>query len=156
MAVAALVVSAVGTGISAYNQYQQGKAQQSLDNYNASLEDQQAAVTQRDAAVNANRQRYQNRQLQGTQHAAIGASGVVGDVGSPLLVQAKQAAYMELNAQETERQGEVAAYNMRTQAQIDRYSGRVARRAGTMNAVGTLLQGAGNAAAGYYNIKGRG
>jgi hypothetical protein len=53
---------------------------------------------------------------------------------------------MELEALEIERFGKVTAQKHRDQAAIDIYSGKAAKRAGTLNAGATLLSGLGSMA----------
>lgn len=153
--VAGLVASAVGTGVSAYSSYQQGKAQQRLNNYNAAVNDQAALDRQRDARIAANAQRAQAQRLMARQRSLWAKAGVVGSTGTPLLVQAEQAGELELAALETERTGNVQAGQLRQQAVLDRMAGKAARTAGNLNAAATILQGAGSmattAAYGKYN-----
>jgi hypothetical protein len=153
-AIIAASVSAIGAGASAYSQYETGKATQRLNEYNAQIADQNAQVAARDANIQANQIRDRNRRIEASQRAAFAASGVVGETGSPLMVQVKQAAYLEMGALETERQGNIEAGKQRQQAVIDRMSGKIAAQSGAMNAGATLLQGAGNAAGAYAKIKG--
>lgn len=160
------------------------KIQQAAD-YNATLAGQNAGVALKDSAIMANLQRVNNQRLMGSQRARIAASGVVGDTGSPLLVQAAQAGFLEMRALETERQGALMATNIanqssmdswkageeisltkwqaaeqakmerwsgQSQATLDRMQGSAARRAGNLNAFGTILSGAGKAVGSYYGI----
>lgn len=152
-AVIGVGASLLGTGVSAYSSYQQGKSAQSLNNYNAALDEQNAVVAQRDAAIIANQQRTQNARIQAKQRAAFAANGVVGDTGSPLLVEAATAGNLEMGALETQRQGNIRAGQYRQQAELDRMSGKAARTAGNLNTAATLLQGAGSAASQYANYK---
>lgn len=142
--IAGLVASAVGGGVAAYSSYQQGKAQQRLNNYNAAVNDQAALDRERDARVAANAQRAQAQRLMARQRALWAKAGVVGSAGTPLLVQAEQAGQLELGALETERTGNVQAGQLRQQAVIDRMAGKAARTAGNLNAAATILQTAGS------------
>lgn len=144
--VAALTATAVGTGVTAYNQYQMGKAQQALNNYNANVSDQAARDAQRDSRIKANVQRAQAEKIKARQRALYAKAGVVGGAGTPLLVQVAQAGELEMAALEIETQGNTEASRLRTQAVLDRMAGKSARRAGNLGAVGTVLQGAGQMA----------
>jgi hypothetical protein len=160
--IASLAATAVGTGISAYSQYQAGKAQQKLNEYNAQMSDYNAKVQEqaaldrsRDARIAANAQRAQSLKLMARQRALWAKAGVVGSSGTPLLVQAEQAAQLEMGALETERTGNIEAGRMRQQAVLDRMqatssrmAGKYARSAANLNAAGTILQGAGSVAGG--------
>jgi hypothetical protein len=214
--VAGLAASAVGAGVSAYGQYQAGKSQQALNNYNASLTEQTAGfnadrilenaelnsalalkVGEANAAIAENNaktaiadsiaaahgMRYTNKAMLGANRARVGASGVVVGTGSPLLAEVANAGRLEMRALEAERLGAIRAANLnhaaalerwesgesskeelrrgkieadmtrygaRQQATLDRMAGKSAARAGRFGAASTILQGAGNAAMGYY------
>ncbi len=143
--IAALSATAVGTGVSAYNQYQAGKAQQKLNNYNAALNDQAALDAQRDARIKANAQRAQGERIKSRQRALYAKAGVVGATGTPLLVQVAQAGELEMAALEQEQAGNSEAARLRSQAVLDRMSGKIARRAGNLGAAATILQGVSSA-----------
>jgi hypothetical protein len=144
--IAGLVTTAVGTGITAYNQYQAGKAQQSLNNYNAAVNDQAALDAQRDSRIKATNQRHQAEKIKARQRALYAKAGVVSATGTPLLVQVAQAGELEMAALEVQQQGNAEAARLRTQGVLDRMAGKSARTAGNLGAVGTILQGAGQAA----------
>jgi hypothetical protein len=148
----AVALTVVASGYSAYSSYQQGKSAQKWNNYNAQLEEQNAATAARDAAITANQTRRANERVKSRQRAAFAANGVVGDTGSPLLTQAEQAGYLEEGALEVERQGNIQAGKHRQQAVLDRMSGRVARSAGKMNAASTILSGAASAVSTYKGL----
>lgn len=141
-----LVASLAGTGVSAYSAIQAGKAQQSLNNYNAALSDQSAMDAARDSRIKANAQRAQAEKIKARQRALYAKAGVVSATGTPLLVQVAQAGELEMAALEQEQAGNAEAARLRSQAVLDRMSGSAARRAGNLNATATILQGVGSAA----------
>tara|TARA_R110000868_G_scaffold148301_2_gene370096 strand:+ start:12788 stop:13267 length:480 start_codon:yes stop_codon:yes gene_type:complete len=153
IAIAALVTSLVGTGISAYSSYQSGKAQERINNYNAQIAEQDAADKVRDGRILANAQRARGEKLQARQRALYGKSGTVGDVGSPLMVQAEQAGQLEMAALDVQQTANAQAGKLRQQAVADRMAGKAARQAGSLNAAGTLLQGSGSAVSQYATFK---
>jgi hypothetical protein len=150
--IAAIATSAIGTGVSAYSQNQAAKASASLSSYNAALEQQQADVAQRDAAITANAQRANNARILAKQRAAFAANGVDASTGSPLLVEAQQAGYLEMGALETQRQGGIRAGQYQQQATLDTLQAAATRRAGSLNTAATILQGAGKVGSQYYGI----
>lgn len=148
----AATATVAGAGYSAYATYQAGKSQQALNNYNASLASQQSMVAGRDAAVEANQVRAQNTRVRAKQRAAFAASGVIGETGSPLLVQSEQAGYLEMGALETERQGNIRAGQYAQQSVLDRMAGGAARTAANRSAFATVLGGATSAFKTYEGI----
>lgn len=149
LAIAAITASVVGTGVSAYGQYQQGKAQKALNDRNAAVSDQAALDRERDSRIIANAQRDRNRRLLAKQRAMLAKSGVIADTGSPLALQAQQSGELELAALDAERSGKVEGAQLREQAVLDRMAGRAARRAGNLGAASTILSGAGQAGFSY-------
>ncbi len=142
--VAAMVASAIGGGVSAYNSIQQGKAQKALNDFNANVNEQAALDKSRDARILANAQRAKGERLKARQRVLLAKSGVAMDTGSPLMLQAQQAGELELAALDVERSGNVEAARLRNEAIVDRMAGKAARRAGNLNATATILSTAGN------------
>lgn len=134
----AVVSTVAAAGYSAYAQNQAGKAQQRMANYNAALAEQEASTRERDSRIQANAQRVQNERLLARQRALYAKAGVSMSTGTPLMVQADQAAELERGAVDIERTGSVEAGRFRQQAALDRMSGRVARQGAKMQAVGTV------------------
>jgi hypothetical protein len=152
--IAGLAATAVGTGVAAYSARQAGKAQQSLNNYNAAVSDQAALDAARDGRIAANAQRAQNQRIKARQRALFAKAGVVSATGSPLLVQVEQAGELEMAALEQEQQANSQAARLRSQAVMDRMSGAAARKAGNLNSTATILQGVGSAVSTYGAYKG--
>jgi hypothetical protein len=153
LAVAGLVMSAIGGGVSAYNSYEQGKAQEKLNNFNAQVMDQAAKDKDRDSRILANAQRSRNEKLMGKQRALYAKSGVSFDTGTPLMVQAEQAGQLEMAALEIETTASNEAARMRQQAVVDRMTGKAAARAGALGAASTILGTSGSMASTFASQK---
>lgn len=151
--ISSLALTAVGTGISAYSSYQAGKAQQSLNNYNASVNDQAAADAARDGKILAANARAKNEAIKARQRALYAKAGVVSATGTPLLVQVQQAGELEMGALEVEQQANAKAAQLRQQAVLDRMAGKIARTTGGLNAAATVLTGAGQATSTLTNYR---
>jgi hypothetical protein len=147
-AYSALALSAVGAGVSAYGAYQQGKSQEAIANYNAALERNRAIQAQQDAKAAAAAQRREKDILTKRQRALYAKAGVTNE-GTPLEVMIDTAQQMELEALEIERGGDIMASQHRSQAVIDTYSGKAAKRGAMYSAGATLLQGAGSIAGSF-------
>jgi len=142
----AVAITAVGTGLSAYGAYEQGKQAEKMAEYNAAVERNNALQAQMEAQVAAKAKRKEAEAMNKRQRALYAKAGVVAGEGTPLEVLAETAMDMELEALEIERFGKVTAQKHRDQAAIDIYSGKAAKRAGTLNAGATLLSGLGSMA----------
>lgn len=154
----ALIIAAVATvaaaGVSVYGQQQQAKSQAAILGYNARLKEQEAADAQRDAKIRASQQREASRRFIGAQRARGGQSGVLQSTGSPLEILADNAQQLEMGALETERTGNIAAGQLRTQAVFDRMQGRSIRRGANYASAGTILGAAGSVGGMYAGYKG--
>lgn len=148
-----LVAGLVGSGVSAYSAVEQGQAQNRLAQYNAQLSEQQAALTTAQGAMEASAQRTQNAMILAKQRAAFAASGVVADTGSPLLVESKQAGYLEQAALQTQRNADIEAGVQTQQAGLEQAQGTISSEAGDIGAGATILQGASGAGSSYATGK---
>lgn len=145
--------SLIGTGISAYSTYQQGKAQQKMADYNASLAEQQAQDERQTSAENARRQREMSRRRISSIRAGMAGSGVNLSQGSYLDAIGQTATELELktlDALNESRRKQEAYYN---DAMMQRWQGQQASRAGTIGALGTLFGGIGNTASNIYQMR---
>lgn len=147
-----LVGSLLGTGLSAYGQYQSGQAQKSAYNYNATIATQEADVARAKAAREEQIHRDKLKRLIGTQTALFGAAGVDIGSGSPLLTLMSTAEEGEKEAQWIKYGGEVEATERLNEAKLNRYYGKQAGRAGRLSAGSTFLTGLGQAGLGYAGM----
>jgi hypothetical protein len=152
LAIASLATSLVGTGITAYNQYQQGKTQQKILERNAKQRELDAATRQKETLAQAREKRIENRKLLARKMVGFGGRGLELE-GTPLDILAEDAAYLERGAIEIERFGEKDYLSMVTQAGMDRYKGKSVARAGRLGAAGTVMQGFSQAAESYAGYK---
>lgn len=125
--------------LSAFGSARAGEAQQVGYNANARAEEQQGEVT-RQASFNSADQIWSEVQRRlGSARAAYGAAGIDPNTGTPLLVMAESARRGELARQATLFQGRLNQEVANTQAAIDRFTGKAAKRAGYIQAGTTLL-----------------
>lgn len=143
-------------GVSAVGSIQQGNAANKAAQFNASINEQNAALAERYAEIElqrgekeAQRQRVKTSQTMGEQRARLGASGVDLSVGNPVDILADTAAAGEIDVQNILYNSELSAYdkradavNFRNQAQLQRWEGKNAKKAGYFDAVTTLIGGA--------------
>lgn len=132
---------AVATAVTAYGQYQAGKAQEAAYNYNAQVQEQNAKVAQQKAAYEADKQAQRIRRLNATQRAAYAASGI-NLSGSALDLMEDSTTQGEMDRLAILYGGDVEAANARNEATLSRFQGKAAAAAGTSAAFGTLLGGA--------------
>jgi len=134
LAAGSAIVGAVGA-------IQQGKAQQSMANYNAAVAERAAESAKVAAAFEESAQRSQAEKLRSTQRALFARSGVTPE-GSPLLVEADTAAQAEQDALAIRFSGSAAEARAKSQAAMSRFEGRVAKQASMFKAGTSLLSGA--------------
>lgn len=146
MAIVAATSSLVGTGISAYGQYQQGKAQDAMAKYNAKLSEQQAEQEGVVSAENARRQREMNRRRIGQIRASLAGSGISLTEGSYLDAIGQTSSELELSTLDQINQSRRRQEAYLNQATMQRWQGAQARFAGKLAATSTLFKGLSKAA----------
>lgn len=141
-----------GTAYSAYSSYEAGQNANAIARYNAQQQQAQNEYVLKATAAKSLAEREENQKVLAQQEAAFAAGGVVVNEGSPLTVRAKQAALLERLALNTDYEGGIAYRTGSGQVTQDLMEGEAAKQAGNLNAVGTLLAGAGNAAGTYAKL----
>lgn len=152
MAYAQLAFMVIGGLSAASAQRRAGKAEQMAYEYNAKLDEVQAAQEDMELRESLRRERQLSRTFSGNQRARFAAGGVATSSGSPLEVMGRDAGRMELAALERARVGEARRRSILAGAESKRFSGRAARSAGNNQSVATLLNTGANTfgAASYY------
>jgi len=131
----------VSTGLGVIGAIGEGISGQRAASFNAQALGNNADFALKQGAENQRRIRRSNAQFQGSQEAAIGASGLQLS-GSALNVLSDSAIEGELMALDAKVSAENKAKGLRSQATIERMRGKQARRAGFINAGTTLINGA--------------
>lgn len=162
--VIAIATTLLGTGVSAYGQYQAAQAANKQADYQSKVAANNAASAEMEARYaedqgqrNAETQRRKTAIMIGSQRARMGASGAVVDSGSFLDLTLDTAMQGELDAMALLNEGKMEAWRNRVQgtnykAQSGLYG--MSKTNPYLAAGGTLLQGAGAAGMGYYNMMG--
>lgn len=148
-AIAAVVSAAAtlaGAGVAAYSQHQAGQAAYKVGKHNAAVAEQQAQMARDQAKLREETQRRQDMQVLASQRAAIARSGVSLDEGTSLLLMDESVREAERNAQIIRYEGELDSYQLLARADLERFSGRQARRGANIAAGSSLLSGAASAA----------
>jgi len=128
-------MGAVSSAVSGFAQYKQGQAQQAAYDYNANV-----TLEQMKEHEETSEAQYAN--LMGRQRALYAKAGVDITSGSPLLIAAFTA------AQATEEQQRIQ-YSGETEADLERYYGKVAASSATTGAMSTFLTGLGRSGMQY-------
>lgn len=148
-----------GTIAGAVGNYQQGKTQQAMYNYQAQIDKNNAEIAKQNAAQErqagleeARLQRMKTLQTIGQQQTAMAANNVDITQGTALDIIGDTAQMGELDAltiqTNSERRAlayEQQANNYINQSNLDILAGANAKQAGTMNAISTTIEGAGKA-----------
>jgi len=138
-------LTAASAGISAYSAIKQGKAAEAASEYNAEIQQQNAAFAREEAdefVRIADRETYLRL---GAIRAAQGASGGTANEGSVFDVLADTAAESERERQYIIRSGEMKARGFESTAGLSLMEGRSARSAGYLRAGSELLSGTASA-----------
>ena len=139
MAAVGIGLFAAGVTLSAVGKYQEGKTAKEAHDYNAKIAEEGGAFEEAES-----RKRW--KRLMGQQLALYAKAGVDISSGSPLLIMSQTAAEAELEALNIRYAGENVA-------DVERWYGKKAKRAGEIGAFSNLLTGAGAYAATQYGGK---
>ena len=145
MAAVSLATTAIGAGVSAYGQAQQGKTANVVAQRNAQIQNRNATIAQQNAEFNAKLQEREARRRRSSQVARLGASGIEVFEGTNLIAMAEQEFTDDMNAQLIRRGGAIEAGNLQQTAAITSAQGTASRSAGCLGAGTSLLTGAGSA-----------
>lgn len=137
----AAVATVASTVLVARGQYQQGRYQRDVAEYNARVAENQAQEV-RTAGVEAeNIQRRKTAELLAKQRAQLGAANVELTSGSPLQLQEDTVALGEADALRIRSNFEAQARSLETGADLTLSSGEAAASLGSQQAAGTILSG---------------
>jgi hypothetical protein len=136
------VIGAIAAIISAYATYSASEQAAAANRYNAKVAKNQAINAENAAGVEiANRREVYRRQM-AAQRAAIGASGIEPDEGSPLLVQMDSAEQAALDLARVKYAGDVRSTVYQSEAKLQKFYAKSNVRQGYISAGASLMQGA--------------
>lgn len=151
MAAALPFFAVASAAVSALGAMRQGEMAAAAGNYNATINDQNAAIVRQNAADKAKQADREKYLRLGAIHAAQGHAGGTADSGSVLDVLGDVAAQSELEKQQIIYQGEQQARGYTNTAQLDRASADNAESGSMFKAGSELLGGFSS----YFNLNDR-
>lgn len=138
-AIALVGASVAMSGVSAYNQYQNGKYTSAVAKQNADVATAQAEDSINRGNAQAEEVRRRNRQAAGTQAATMGATGADISTGGALDIFGDTAQFGTLDALTTVNNAQREAYGYEVQAANYKAQANASRKQGNMGALTTLL-----------------
>ncbi len=153
-AIGALVITAIGTGISVYGSMQAADAAEGAAAAEANEKRLQARKEQETAAENARRAEQEKARLIASQRASLAASGLAME-GTPLAVLGETARTLELDILDIGHQAAMQSRALRAGARVAEYEGAATATAIRTEAAGNALSSMGSAATNYGNSTGR-
>ena len=149
----ATIAVVAGASLTAYSQYQAGKAQKAMADYNAKLAENEAIAQEQATRAETERMRSEKRRMLATQRAAYGKTGAIATEGTSLLTMAEQAGEMEKDILNMQRTGAMQAQASRSEAALSRYQGKQAKAQGIMKAGSSLLSGVAGGVSTYKEVR---
>jgi hypothetical protein len=159
LTVTGVVLAAAAGGVTAYGQYQSGKAQDKYYNYLAEQNereaeaaqktaDQQSTIVQNEAAQKAKELKGDVSRVKGAQKAAMAAMGIYGVTADDILTDTTNKAKLDeanirYNADVTSwsvnKEAAERGWALRNQSKLFRFAGKQAMTAAKINMTSTLL-----------------
>lgn len=166
-AIAGLVMSLIGTGVSIYSSYQEGKAQEEYYTYQAKQDEKNAKIAEDNALrerqggiEDARQQRIKTLQTIGAQQTAMAKNGIDVTSGSAVDLIEDTRAMGELdalniltNSERTAQNYLQQADNFTSQSYLNQLAGKNAYKTGVYNSIGTGIAGVGSTMQGLGNFK---
>ena len=140
-AMVATVMMGVGTAISAYGAYQQGKMQKQLNDYNAKVAMQNKIAVAEKAEYDKEQLKRRVRKLKGSTTVAFAKAGVDGTEGTAIDIFEELAIESEKDLLMIQYNADLKARGYEIEAQTASYTGAMAYKAGKMRAASTILTG---------------
>lgn len=137
----ATVMMGVGTAVSAYGAYQQGKMQKQLNDYNAKVAMQNKIAVAEKAEYDKEQLKRRVRKLKGSTTVAFAKAGVDGTEGTAIDIFEELAIESEKDLLMIQYNADLKARGYEIEAQTASYTGAMAYKAGKMRAASTLLTG---------------
>jgi hypothetical protein len=153
MGIASTAASLAGAGMSAYGNYQQGKAANAMAKHNAKAIDLTRENEAQTAQQNSLRMREASRRQLSSIRAKMGGSGVVQSSGSSLDALGESASELELQAMDLFRDSDAKQRQYGNEAAMTRWNGKQALQAGKTAAIGSLISGVGSFASNYATTR---
>ena len=140
-AMVATVMMGVGTAISAYGAYQQGKQTKMLNDYNAKVAMQNKIAVAEKAEYDKEQLKRRVRKLKGSTTVALAKAGVDSTEGTAIDLFEEMAINQEMDLMMIAYNADMKARGYQIDADTATYTGQMAYQAGKMKAAGTLLTG---------------
>lgn len=155
MGLEALAIGAIAGGLiyGGISASQQGKSEQELAEYNASLERQRAREIESATRFKQLRQAEAGARELSAMQAGAGASGAVTTRDAPVIAQAKQEAELELENIGIGREGLIKAGQARSRAAMYKAQGKLAKRRGINEMIGSFAGAGGTLLGGFAEAK---
>jgi len=130
-----------------------GKETEALSEYNAAVSESQAKQVEAVTGIKQQRAAEEASRTASTIEAGLGAAGAVTTAGSPLMIQAKQASESELENLMIGYEGAAEAGKYRSAAAMERWQGKMARKAGKRQMWGKFIGAGGTVLSGFAGAK---
>ena len=137
----ATVMMGVGTAISAYGAYQQGKQQKMLNDYNAKVAMQNKIAVAEKAEYDKEQLKRRVRKLKGSTTVALSKAGVDATEGTAIDLFEELAIESEKDLLMIQYNADLKKRGYAVEAATARFTGAAAYQAGKMRATSTLLTG---------------
>lgn len=141
-ATTAVVAATATAGVSAYGQYQTGRFQERMTQYNAQLAAQEAETIKAASEYEQRAARVEGRKLKARQFVQFAKGGVVPTTGTPLLVREETTGDIEKDVRLMGYAYGIQRARALSESQLQKMSGKGMSRAARWQAGSSLLTGA--------------
>jgi hypothetical protein len=136
----ALAIAAVGTGLSAYGKFQEGKTAKKVSEFNAAEQRQEATRVEMESRREATRKQERNKRTLATIRARFAKSGLEF-TGSPAEVLAEKSVLLNMELEDARRGEAAATTRLERKAGLTEVFGKKQYEAGIIGAGTDILGG---------------
>jgi len=153
MLIAGTAMTAVGQIQQGYAAEAEGKAQQEIMNYNASLKEREAAAELARSREEARQFQLQGEEFKGQQQVTLAKGGVLTSQDTPAMLMETTAMNLDADRRRILEEGFLAESFRKSEAEGLRYQGRAAYARGKNAKTGSILTGIGTGLSGFGTYK---
>ncbi len=146
LAIIGASASVAGGGMGAFSQFMAGQQQRRAADYQAQLNDTRAGLAEQQGNIKQYQQDIRYGQMASGEKTGAAARGVLVGAGSEANIQSSMEQQHAMEKSIIAQQAGMQEWGYQTEAKEERYGGKMAARAGDMNAAGTMLGALGSAA----------
>lgn len=144
-----MLFTGISTGLQVYSKIQEGKTAMRVAKYNDNLAEREATNKELEFSEGVKRERISQRKASATQRARLTTTGNLSSTGTPLLVMEETQMNFQTSISDAARATSMQASSFRQQGKMGLWQAKQAKKAATIGAIATGIQGVSQAVSAF-------